>query len=79
MKGTKVLTLRAQLGTHSENMSSYDNVHKYAHVWITTTVEPPIKDTPNKGHLFIKDKTPFIIFPTYVSYIWRFHCIIIAG
>ena len=22
------------------------------------TVEPPIKDTPNKGHLSIKDKTP---------------------
>ena len=52
-----MLTLRAQLGTHSENVSSYDNVHKYAHVWITTTVEPPIKDTPNKEHFSIKDKT----------------------
>ena len=35
------------------------------------TVEPLIKDTPNKGNLSIKDKSPC----PNVSFIRRFHCI----
>ena len=34
------------------------------------TVEPLIKDTPNKGHLSIKDKNPC----PNMSFIRRFHC-----
>ena len=39
-----------------------------------STVEPPIKDTLNKEHLSIKDKTPC----PNVSFVRRFHCILQA-
>ena len=37
---------------------------------VSYTVEPPIKDTPNKEHLSIKNKSPC----PNVSFILRFHC-----
>ena len=39
------------------------------------TAEPPIKDTPSKGHLSIKDKTTC----PNMSFIRRFHCIIVKS